>query len=155
MRGMVISGDKGLSPAARSQLEKEIAGLRAQRDALAPQPGEQERTGDAADQADVIDRAETAARLDRQISELAAKMEHSSYGNAQLPDGTRVSLRFPDGDEETFQVVTIPGEDADAITSDSPLGLALVSAKAGDEITYRTPRGDAKATVLKLTRPSG
>jgi transcription elongation factor GreA len=153
MPGMVISGDKGLSPAARSQLEKEIENLRAQRAALAPQPGEQERTGDAADQADVIDRAEAAARLDRQIADLAAKMEHGGYGNSQLPDGTVVSLRFPDGDEETFQVVTVPGEDADAITSDSPLGLALVGAKAGDEITYRTPRGDAKATVVKVTPP--
>jgi transcription elongation factor GreA len=153
MPGMVISGDKGLSPAARSQLEKEIANLRAQREALAPQPGEQERTGDAADQADVIDRAEAAARLDRQIADLAAKMEHGGYGNAQLPDGTTVTLRFSDGDEETFQVVTVPGEDSDAITSDSPLGLALVGAKAGDKISYRTPRGEAKATVVKVAPP--
>lgn len=150
---MVISGDNGLSPAARSQLEKELDGLRAQRAALSPQPGESERTGDAADQADVIDRAESAARLDRQISDLALKLEHGTYQRGQLPDGTSVSLRFPDGDEESFQIVTIPGEDADAITADSPLGLALGSAKAGDEITYRTPRGDAKATVLKLTLP--
>jgi len=152
MRGMVISGDKGLSPAARSQLEKEIANLRAQREALAPQPGEQERTGDAADQADVIDRAEAAARLDRQIADLAARLEHG-YASGQLPDGTRVSLRFADGDEESFQVVTLPGEDADAITSDSPLGLALADAKPGDQITYRTPRGEATATVLEMTRP--
>ena len=88
---MVISGE-GVSPAARSQLEKEIENLRAQREALAPQPGEQERTGDAADQADVIDRAESAARLDRQIADLAAKMEHGGYGNSQLPDGTTVAL---------------------------------------------------------------
>ena len=153
MRGMVISGDNGLSPAARTQLEKEMAGLRAQRAALAPQPGEQlERAGDAADQADVIDRAEAAARLDRQIADLAARLEHG-YASGQLPDGTRVSLRFADGDEESFQVVTLPGEDADAITSDSPLGLALADAKPGDQITYRTPRGDATATVLEMTRP--
>ncbi|GAB3370215.1 GreA/GreB family elongation factor [Amycolatopsis echigonensis] len=151
---MVISGDKGLSEAARRQLEKEIADLRAQRDALSPQPGEQERTGDAADQADVIDRAEAAARLDRQIADVTAKLEHGAYDSSLLPDGTRVSLRFSDGDEEEFTVVTLPGEDADAITSDSPLGLALANAKAGEEISYRTPRGQATATVLKLTPPA-
>ncbi|MEV6896346.1 GreA/GreB family elongation factor [Amycolatopsis sp. NPDC051372] len=150
---MVISGDKGLSEAARRQLEKEIAGLRAQRAALAPQPGEQERTGDAADQADVIDRAEAAARLERQISDVAAKLEHGAYNSNLLPDGTRVSLRFADGDEEVLNVVTIPGEDLDSLTSDSPLGLALVGAKAGDKITYRTPRGEASATVIELTPP--
>ncbi|MEU4672455.1 GreA/GreB family elongation factor [Amycolatopsis sp. NPDC023774] len=150
---MVISGDKGLSEAARRQLEKEIADLRAQRAALAPQPGEQERTGDAADQADVIDRAEAAARLERQISEVAAKLEHGAYNSNLLPDGTRVSLRFADGDEEVLNVVTLPGEDLDSVTSDSPLGLALVGAKAGDKISYRTPRGEATATVIELTPP--
>jgi transcription elongation factor GreA len=153
MPGMVISGDKGLSEAARRQLEKEIADLRAQRAALAPQPGEQERTGDAADQADVIDRAEAAARLERQISDVAAKLEHGAYNSNLLPDGTRVSLRFADGDEEVLNVVTLPGEDLDSVTSDSPLGLALVGAKAGDKISYRTPRGEATATVIELTPP--
>jgi transcription elongation GreA/GreB family factor len=153
MRGMVISGESGLSPAARKQLEKELASLRAQRVALAPQPGEQERTGDAADQADMIDRAEAAARLDRQIADMAARLEHG-YHTSQLPDGTRVSLRFADGDEEAFKIVTLPGEDPDAVTADSPLGLALVDAKPGDEITYRTPRGETTATVLELTRPT-
>ncbi|GAA3556874.1 GreA/GreB family elongation factor [Amycolatopsis ultiminotia] len=152
---MVISGDKGLSAAARRQLEKEIADLRAQRDALAPQPGEQERTGDAADQADVIDRAETAARLDRQIADVSAKLEHGAYDSSLLPDGTRVSLRFADGDEEEFTVVTLPGEDVDSVTSDSPLGMALVGAKAGDKVTYRTPRGETTVTVLELTPPKG
>ncbi|RJQ88538.1 GreA/GreB family elongation factor [Amycolatopsis panacis] len=150
---MVISGDKGLSEAARRQLEKEIADLRAQRAALAPQPGEQERTGDAADQADVIDRAEAAARLERQIADVSAKLEHGAYDSSLLPDGTRVSLQFADGDKEVFTVVTLPGEDADSVTSDSPLGLALVGAKAGDEVTYRTPRGETTVTVLELTPP--
>ncbi|HWD07287.1 MAG TPA: GreA/GreB family elongation factor [Amycolatopsis sp.] len=150
---MVISGDKGLSEAARRRLEKELADLRAQRAALAPQPGDQERTGDAADQADVIDRAEAAARLDRQIADVAAKMEHGAYDSSLLPDGTRVSLRFADGDEEVLNVVTLPGDDLDSVTSDSPLGLALVDAKAGDEITYRTPRGETTATVIELTPP--
>lgn len=150
---MVISGDKGLSAATRHQLEKELGSLRAQRAALAPQPGDLERTGDAADQADVIDRAEAAARLDRQIADLSAKLEHGRSNSSLMPDGTRVSVRFADGDEATLQVVTLPGDDPDAVTSDSPLGLALVGAKEGDEITYRTPRGETTVTVLALTPP--
>ncbi|MFJ8916986.1 GreA/GreB family elongation factor [Amycolatopsis sp. NPDC102389] len=154
---MVTSGDNGFSPAARRQLEKELADLRAQRDAMAPLVGEQERTGDAADQAEVLDRAEAAAYLERRIADVAAKLEHGGRNSkGLLPDGTTVTLRFADGDEDELHIVTIPGEDADAstVTSDSPLGLALVGAKEGDEITYRTPRGETSATVVTLKPPA-
>ncbi|MEC3979558.1 GreA/GreB family elongation factor [Amycolatopsis sp. H20-H5] len=153
---MVISKDNGFSPAARRQLEKELADLRTQRAAMAAGLGEQERTGDAADQADVLDRAESAAWLDRRISDVAAKLEHGGRNSSLLPDGTTVKLRFADGDEDELQVITIPGEDSTAsvVTSDSPLGLALVGAKEGDEIKYRTPGGEAKATVLSLKPPT-
>ncbi|WP_410655869.1 GreA/GreB family elongation factor [Amycolatopsis sp. lyj-112] len=153
---MVTTGDNGFSPAARRQLEKELADLRAQRDAMAPIVGEQERTGDAADQAEVLDRAEAAAYLDRRISDVAAKLEHGGRTKGLLPDGTTVTLRFAPGDEDEFHIVTIPGEDSDAfaVTSDSPLGLALVGAKEGDDIKYRTPRGEATATVVTLKPPA-
>lgn len=152
---VTTSGDNGFSPAARRQLEKELADLRAQRDAMAPLVGEQERTGDAADQAEVLDRAEAAAYLDRRIADVAAKLEHGGHNRSLLPDGTTVTLRFSDGDEDELHVVTIPGEDSDAstVTSDSPIGLALVGAKEGDEIKYRTPGGETKATVVSLKPP--
>jgi transcription elongation GreA/GreB family factor len=73
-----------------------------------------------------------------------------------LPDGTTVTIRFADGDEDTLHVVAVPGGDADdsVLTSDSPLGLALVGAKAGDEISYRTPGGKTTATVVAISPPS-
>jgi transcription elongation factor GreA len=153
---MVISKGNGFSPAARAQLEKELADLRAQRNAMAAGLGEQERTGDAADQADVLDRAENAAWLDRRISDVAAKLEHGGRDSSLLPDGTTVKLRYADGDEDELQVISVPGENADTtvVTSDSPLGLALVGAKTGDEIKYRTPRGEMTATVVSLAEPT-
>jgi transcription elongation GreA/GreB family factor len=154
---MVTSARRGLSPEARQQLERELAELRAQRAAMAPRLGEQERTGDAADQAGQLEHAEVAAWLDRRIAEIELLLEHGGQASSLLPDGTIVKLRFADGDEETLRVVTVPGEDADgsALTSDSPLGRALVGHKEGDEITYRTPAGQMKATVLSIELPQG
>jgi transcription elongation GreA/GreB family factor len=154
---MVTSARRGLSPEARQQLERELAELRAQRAAMAPRLGEQERTGDAADQAGQLEHAEVAAWLDRRIADIELMLEHGGQDSSLLPDGTIVRLRFADGDEETLRVVTVPGEDADGstLTSDSPLGRALVGHKEGDEITYRTPAGQMKATVLSIELPQG
>jgi transcription elongation GreA/GreB family factor len=152
---MVASAHYGLSPEARQQLERELAALRAQREAMSPRPGEQDRTGDAADQAGFLERAEGAAWLDRRIAEMQALLEHGGVNDSLLPEGTLVKLRFSDGDEETLRVFAVPRDDADGstLTSDSPLGRALVGHKAGDEITYRTPRGQTKATILSIEPP--
>jgi transcription elongation GreA/GreB family factor len=138
-------------------LERELTELRAQRAAMAPRLGEQERTGDAADQAGQLEHAEVAAWLDRRIADIELMLEHGGQDSSLLPDHTIVKLRFADGDEETLRVVTVPGEDADgsSLTSDSPLGRALVGHKEGDEITYRTPAGQMKATVLSIELPQG
>ena len=150
---MVTSATGGLSPETREQVLKELTDLRAQRAQNTPRLGEVDKAGDSADQADALEAHEIAARLDRRIAELEALLEHGPSAHL-LPDGTVVTLRFSDGEEETFRVVTFPGDAADLLTSDSPLGLALVGRKAGDEIRYRTPRGEATATVVSLKAPN-
>lgn len=150
---MVTSATGGLSPETREQVLKELTDLRAQRVQNTPRPGETDSVGDSADQAAALEAHEIAARLDRRIAELEALLEHGPSSNL-LPDGTVVTLRFSDGDEETFRVVTFPGDAPDLLTSDSPLGLALVGHKDGEEIRYRTPRGPATATVVSLKTPN-
>jgi transcription elongation factor GreA len=154
---MVTTSKNGLGPEARRQLEAELAKLRTRREEANPRPGESGRGGDAADQADLLERAETASWLDRRIAEVVAMLEHGVPSNSSiLPDGTSVTIRFADGDEDTLHVVAVPGDDADnsVLTSDSPLGLALVGAKAGDEVSYRTPGGRTTATVVTITPPA-
>jgi transcription elongation factor GreA len=154
---MVTSAQNGLSPEARRQLERELAELRQQRNAITPRPGDElERGGDAADQAGLLERAEVAAWLDRRIAEIEATLEHGLPNGELLPDGTTVTLRFADGTEESLRVAAVPGEDADTsvVTSDSPLGMALVGHNAGDEIRYRTPVGETTATILSIKPPA-
>ncbi|WP_216215411.1 GreA/GreB family elongation factor [Amycolatopsis aidingensis] len=147
----------GLSPTARARLEEELAQLREQRTALAPRLSE-ESLGDSADQADMLERAEGAAWIDRRISEIVDMLSGAGQEEYPIPPGTTVTLRFDDGDEETLRIVAIAEDAADedsasALTLDSPLGRAIVGHNAGDTITYRTPHGEAAAEIVELKPP--
>ena len=76
----------------------------------------------------------------------------------QLPNGTEVKLRFSDGEESTMRVVnfieeTPAGAEDTTLTADSPLGLALYGRKAGETISYLTPRGELEVTLLAIKTP--
>ncbi|RZQ65352.1 GreA/GreB family elongation factor [Amycolatopsis suaedae] len=152
-----------LSPAARERLEDELARLREQRSSQALNLREEDPVGDSADQAGLLERAETTAWIDRRIREITDMLTHGESPEAaarregQLPDGTTVKLRFSDGEEETMRVVAFADEttedDVTALTADSPLGRALIGKSKGDTITYRTPRGEQSAKVLSLNLP--
>lgn len=147
-----------LSRAARERLEQELTQLREQRSALAPRLSE-ESLGDSADQADMLERAETAAWMDRRIHEIDEILRGGGTPRDEngLRPGTKVKLRFDDGSVDTLRVIGIAeeaGDDVDAtITADSPLGQAITGHRKGDTISYRTPRGDASATIEQLTVP--
>ncbi|WP_040918539.1 GreA/GreB family elongation factor [Saccharomonospora glauca] len=152
-----MTSTPGLSPATRARLERELETLRQQRESLAPKLGE-DPLGDSADQADLLERAEVVSRLDRRISEVTNLLYGGPAAEQEtgLPSGTRVTLRFDDGSTEDMVVVGFADEaedDTSALTADSPLGHALVGKSEGDTVTYRTPRGEATAQIVKLHLP--
>ncbi|SFO99136.1 Transcription elongation factor, GreA/GreB family [Amycolatopsis arida] len=147
----------GLSPTARTRLEQELAQLREQHDALMPRFSE-ESLGDSADQADMLERAETAAWMERRMHEIRELLAGGTDPDTQhaVPPGTEVTIRFADGSVDTLRVVAIAAEAEDdeaALTLDSPLGRAIAERGPGDTITYRTPQGDASAEIVEMTPP--
>jgi transcription elongation factor GreA len=144
-----------LSAGARRQLEEELAQLREQRAAASPGLDELGGPGDSADQADVLERAEVAAWLDRRIADVEDVLARGYPAESGIANGTKITLRFEDGSEDSLQVVGVAGEGdaAGSVTTDSPLGQALQGRKKGDEITYRTPGGEITATVVSIKPP--
>jgi len=145
----------------RARLEAELADLKRRRDQLRTElQGDAETVGDRGDAADALQRAEDLAGVDEQIGRLTWLL---AGGNAtvegQLPNGTEVTLRFPDDKEDVrmrvvnFIEETPAGAEDTTLTSDSPLGLALYGRKAGDLITYQTPRGELKVKLLAIEYP--
>ena len=154
------AGSKKFVEAERARLESELTDLKRRRDQLrADLQGDAETVGDRGDAAEALQRAEDLAGVEEQINRLTWRL---AGGNAtvdgQLPNGTEVKLRWPDGEEVKMRVVnfveeTPAGAEDTTLTADSPLGLALFGRKAGDTITYRTPRGETQVTLLAIKQP--
>ncbi len=154
------TGSKKFVAQEHARLEAELAELRRRREQLHSElQADAESVGDRGDAADALQRAEDLGGLDEQISRLTWLL---AGGNAtvegQLPNGTQVKLRWPDGEETAMRVVnfieeTPAGEEDSTLTADSPLGLALYGHKAGDTVTYRTPRGEQQVTLLSIKQP--
>jgi transcription elongation factor GreA len=80
---------------------------------------------------------------------VVAEAVASEAGRAGLGSRVRVEVA---GDELEFTIVG-PTESSPAdgrISDASPVGRALVGARAGDEISVRTPRGDVLYRVLAV-----
>ncbi|MDF3300280.1 GreA/GreB family elongation factor [Streptomyces tropicalis] len=140
---------------ARRALERELADLRTEREAVASTLGGTDTAGDTADQADELQRATELDRLDNRIETLRTRLERASRAAPPSTDavgvGSTVEVRFADGTTETVQIGEIAAEsDLTLVTADSPLGRALLGHRAGDSVAYDTPDGRATATVVSL-----
>ncbi len=95
----------------------------------------------------------TEARV-RDLEQLLRNAEVLEGGS---PDGivalgSRVTVKFDDGETNTWMVVT-PEEaslpDA-SVSTDSPVGRALLGSKEGDAVTVITPGGEVNYTVVAV-----
>ena len=154
------TGSKKFAEQEHARLESELAELRRRREQLhAELQADAESVGDRGDAAEALQRAEDLGGLDEQIARLTWLLAGGNTTvEGQLPNGTQVKLRWPDGEETKMRVVnfieeTPAGEEDTTLTADSPLGLALFGHKAGANITYRTPRGEQQVTLLSIKLP--
>lgn len=154
------TGTKDFAEQERERLEAELADLRRRRDQLrADLQGDAETVGDRGDAADALQRAEDLGGVEEQIGRLTWLLAGGNTTvEGQLPNGTEVKLRWPDGEEVAMRVVnyieeTPAGAEDSTLTADSPLGLALFGRKAGETITYLTPRGEQQVDLLSIELP--
>ncbi|RRO16894.1 transcription elongation factor GreAB [Saccharopolyspora rhizosphaerae] len=100
----------------------------------------------------VVDEGRRRARI-REIRDL---LSHAIIGETPADDGVaepgmRLTVRFDDGETETFLLGTRDGaDDLTVYSPDSPLGAALIGARQGDERSYEVPGvGTVQVTLLK------
>ena len=154
------TGSKKFVEQERARLESELTDLKRRRDQLRSDlQGDAETVGDRGDAADALQRADDLAGVEEQIGRVTWLLAGGNMTvEGQLPNGTEVKLRFSDGEESTMRVVnfieeTPAGAEDTTLTADSPLGLALYGRKAGETISYRTPRGELEVTLLAIKKP--
>jgi transcription elongation factor GreA len=152
-----------LTPDERAVLEAELEQLKRRRERVA---ADLDSMRDAvgglvdADAADQIALADELTAIDDRIAEINWHL-HGGRPESEvpgaLPDGTEVTLRFPDGELVRLRVVAIVGEvpivDEHALSPDSPMGLALAGHRPGDVVKFETPQGPQQVELVAVRYP--
>jgi transcription elongation GreA/GreB family factor len=145
----------------KQKLREELAVLRAQRDQLRDDSAEDHRAADSGDRAEALRRADDVFRIEDRIREITHLLtagpatRAGSLDSGALSEGSTVTLRFPDGAEETFYASKILDTApaymrVELLGLNSPLAKALAGCSAGDTIRWRTPAGAQQAHVVTI-----
>jgi transcription elongation factor GreA len=113
------------------------------------------RAHDAASGSDALPSTTGAVQvLARRLDALKRALEAAEVVelDGRVVLGTRVTLRFADGDVEAFELVTPcdanPG--VGRVSHESPLGAAVLGRRAGDTVSLLAPAGPQLVAVLEV-----
>ncbi|MFE7266393.1 GreA/GreB family elongation factor [Streptomyces sp. NPDC057592] len=148
-------GPEPMSAAARRALEQELADLRTERATVAATLRGGEQVGDRADEADELQRGADLDHLDTRIAEIDGRLREADAAGPPSTEtvgvGSTVKVRFADATEMTMRISEFPEAlDPTLVTTDSPLGSALLGRRAGETVTYDAPGGRTTAVVVSV-----
>ncbi|MDR0929724.1 MAG: transcription elongation factor GreA [Oscillospiraceae bacterium] len=117
--------------------------------------------GDLSENAEYDEAKNEQARIEGQISQLenmmrtAIVVEESAVTTEEVGIGSVVNVLDVDSNRET-QYKIVGAREADPmegrISSESPVGKALMGAKPGEEVTFEIPKGMRTLRVLSIHR---
>ena len=147
-----------LTATGKERLEAELTDLRDHRGPqLAARIREATETGNVSDNAEYEEMKEEWATLEARMRDLEQTLANAEVIERDSPRGvvglgSRVTLRADDGEEATWLIVS--PEEANAreqrISSDSPVGGAVMGSRAGDSANVKTPRGVMTYTEVNV-----
>jgi len=158
-----------LTPAGRRQMAEEIARLTVRIDELhrSVADAHEDRTADEDERAAMLglvgELSVLQARLVEQEAVLARSIEPAPAPADVVGVGTTVRLRDAEGQESVYTLVS-PAEAAAGlgrVSTDAPLGRALIGRRVGETITVEAPAGAWRALILEVgphasqARPTG
>jgi transcription elongation factor GreA len=141
----------------KAKLEEELAHLRTvKKPELATRIQEATEHGDISDNSEYEELKEDFVLTEARIHDLEQMLERAEIvvppttGSVGL--GSVVTIRGDDGEEETWRLVG--PEEADTregtISTDSPVGSALMGQRVGDAAKVATPAGSLIFTIVRV-----
>jgi transcription elongation factor GreA len=141
----------------KAKLDEELAQLlTVKKPELAARIQEATEHGDISDNSEYEALKEEFVLTEARINELEQVLERAEIvappTSGSIGLGSVVTIRSDDGEEETWRLVG--PEEADTregtISTDSPVGSALMGRGAGDSATVVTPAGSMEFTILRV-----
>jgi len=115
--------------------------------------------GDRSENADYIYNKRKLREIDRRIRFLTKRLEiaevvdpTASHPSDKVHFGATVTIREESGTEKTYSIIGVDEIDVKRgrISWVSPLGKALLKSKAGDTITFRSPKGEEDIEIVAV-----
>ena len=149
-----------LTAAKAAELKIELAELKGpKRDEMALRLRHAIQQGDLSENADYHKAKEDQSFLEGRIQELEYLLNNATIVESQpgqqfdkVDIGAQVTIQEEDYPPETYLMVGAKEADPrqGKISNDSPIGRALMGAKAGDTVLAQTPNGSLKLKVIKI-----
>lgn len=145
----------------KQRLEEELAERIAQRKVLSDRIGRARELGDLKENGEYHAAKDDQGLNEAKIRELEDKLakavvaETDSIPEGMVFIGATVRLRdVADGDEDLYRLVGESSGSFDAdyveVTSQSPIGVALMKARVGETIRVDLPRGERRFEILEI-----
>lgn len=143
-----------------AKLEVELADLQTEgRKEVAGRINAAKELGDISESGEYEDAKNQQAHLEgriREIKNMLARVQFIDEENGRSSEvrvGSRVTVRHDgDDDEETWTIVGSAEANPrqGRISNESPIGAALLGKRPRQKVTYQTPSGVQKLTVVKI-----
>jgi transcription elongation factor GreB len=159
----LFGGKVYMTPEGNERLKTELAALRTTRHRVVEIVAWAASNGDRSENADYKEGKRRLREIDRRLRFLTSRLAHAEVVSpAAQPQrdrvffGATVTYYTTERDEEV--TVTIVGVDeadmaAGKISIGSPVALALLKARRGDEVRVRTPGGSDMLEVIDIRYP--
>ena len=152
-----MSGDKTaqLTQAQKEQLQAELAELEGPRRAEMVEAIATARSfGDLSENFEYHAAKNEQGLLERRITILRARIESAvvidedaAAASGSVAVGSKVEIEDERGERMQVEISSVGG-----VSPESPLGRALLGAKAGDEVEIEAPRGSWRARIVQISR---
>ncbi len=151
-----MTKDVLLTPEGLEKLKAELNDLKSSgRKAVVARIKAAKELGDLSENAEYDDARNEQSFIEGKIQELesmivnARVIQHHTGSTVDIGNNVTVTV---DGDQETYEIVGAAESDPSAgkISSESPIGAALMGRKASDVVTVKTPAGEFKYTIKKI-----
>lgn len=148
-----------MTPTGAEALRVEFAAQKAERHRVVEIVAWAAGNGDRSENADYKEGKRRLREIDRRLRFLTRRLAHAEVVDPTAQGqrdrvffGATVTYVNERDDEVTVQIVGVDEADmaTGKISIGSPVALALLRARRGDEVTVRTPRGPEVLEVLKI-----
>jgi transcription elongation factor GreB len=159
----VPGGKFHMTPAGHEQLKAKLAEQRAERHRVVEIVAWAASNGDRSENADYKEGKRRLREIDRRLRFLMNRIAHAEVVDpAQQTQRDRVffgaTVTYANERDEEVTVTIVGVDEADMATGKisigSPVALALLRARRGDEVSVRTPRGPEVLEIVEIAYPA-